>query len=156
MEQAFIDAFQANTDRMMSFVMLSSDYISHKNEYSPDHELTMVEMHTLAKIAEDPGICISQIARQWNRTLGAVSQIVNSLHKKGYIEKKKLPGNNKTIHLYPTESGEILAAEHQKIDRIGWQKTLDHVLKYHSVEELQHFLSVMDSFIEYMQKINKV
>ena len=84
----------------------------------------------------------------WNRTLGAASKNVNKLQKKGYIVKKKLPGNNKNIHLYPTEEGQCLAELHKRYDKEENEKTLQKLMARHSKEELSDFKAVLESLIE--------
>ena len=98
------------------FVMYASDDYNTPHDYGTGSILNRVEMHTLAMIAAAPGICITDVARMWNRTLGAASKNVNRLCSKGYVEKRKLPGNDKTIHLHPTPEGEKLAKLHRQFD----------------------------------------
>ena len=48
--------------------------------------------------------------------ISAASRNVERLQAKGDIEKKKLDGNSKTIHLYATSSGLELADKHREFD----------------------------------------
>ncbi len=135
-------------EQMYTFVMCSMDSYMVPHDYGEGKVLSMIEMHTLAMIAEKPGVCITDVAKMWNRTLGAASKNVNKLQKKGYIVKKKLPGNNKNIHLYPTEEGQHLAELHKKYDKEKNEKMLQELTARHSKEELADFKAVLESLIE--------
>lgn len=156
MERSFLEEFISQMDTVINFVMLASDNIFHTQEYEPGCTLTMIEMHTLSKIADNPGICVSDIARIWDRTLGAVSQNVNSLYKKGYVEKKKLPDNKKTVHLYPTAEGQAIADFHKDGDKKSMQIMLEKILEDHTIAETRTFLSVLSTLVEIMQEKSKL
>ena len=79
-------------DDVYRFVMCSMDDYNAVHDYGTGKVLNMVEMHTLSMIADDPGLRVTDVAKMWNRTLGAASKNVNKLCVKGYVEKKKLPG----------------------------------------------------------------
>ena len=130
------EKYVAMMEDVYRFVMLASDAYAAPRDYGTGKVLNMVEMHTLAMIAEDPGICVTDVAKLWNRTLGAASKNVQRLCDKGYVEKRKLPGNDKTIHLYPTELGLELARRHKAYDLENIEKTVADLLKHHTEEEL--------------------
>lgn len=130
------------------FILVAGDDVGAKHDYGTGKELNTVEMHTLAMIADDPGLCITDVAKQWNRTLGAASKNVNKLAAKGYVEKRKLPGNDKTIHLYPTDKGKHLAELHRQYDREHQTKALEYLLKHHTPEELETFYSVLKTMLD--------
>lgn len=134
-------------ERVYTFVMCSMDYYTRQHDYGEGQVLSMVEMHTLSMIADTPGLCVTDVAKMWNRTLGAATKNINKLEKKGYVIKKKLPGNNKSVHLYPTETGQHLAELHKKYDNIAHKETLQKLLQMHSKEELLAFGNVLESLI---------
>ena len=111
-------------DDVYRFVMCSMDNYNTVHDYGTGEMLNMVEIHTLSMIAEQPGLRVTDIAKLWNRTLGAASKNVSKLCAKGLVEKKKLPGNDKTIHLYPTDKGLEIAALHHRYDRRQIEDTL--------------------------------
>lgn len=136
-------------DDVYRFVMCSMDDYNAVHDYGTGKVLNMVEMHTLSMIADDPGLRVTDVAKMWNRTLGAASKNVNKLCVKGYVEKKKLPGNDKTVHLYPTEEGKKLAALHREYDRQHIADSLQYLLSKHTEEELRTYHRVLRSGIEY-------
>lgn len=131
------------------FVMCSMDNYSAVHDYGTGEILNMVEIHTLSMIANNPGLRVTDVAKMWNRTLGAASKNVNKLCGKGYVEKKKLPGNDKAVHLYPTEAGRQLAALHREYDRKHIADLLQYLFARHSEEELLTYHRVLCSSIEY-------
>lgn len=134
------------------FILTGSDNMGRPLDYGTGKILNMVEMHTLSMISESPGICISEIARLWNRTLGAASRNVDKLQNKGYIEKKKIKGNNKTIRLYPTEKGQKLAELHKQFDDKKIRSLTEEVLKLHTPEEIKAFFSVLKQLTELIKE----
>lgn len=137
--EEFFSAF----DDFYHFVTVAGENFGAKHDYGTGKELNAVEMHTLAMIADNPGLCITDVARLWSRTLGAASKNVNRLVAKGYVEKRKLPGNEKNIHLYPTDKGLHLAELHRKYDRLHQSEAIDYLLTQYTPEELKIFYSVL-------------
>lgn len=133
---------------LSTFVFEQMTVYSKPHCYEDGVTLSMMEMHTLGKIADSPGLLVTNIARIWNRTLGAATKTVNKLEEKGYVIKKKLPGNNKNIHLYPTAEGERLAKLHKEYDRKGISETIRRLSEVHSPEELTAFLNVLQTLTE--------
>lgn len=137
------EQYEAMMDDVYRFVMVASDNYSTPRDYGTGKVLNMVEMHTLSMIADQPGVCVTDVAKMWNRTLGAASKNVNRLCDKGYVEKKKYPGNDKTIHLHPTELGENIARLHKQYDRENIAKILKYLTEVHTEEELMSFYRVL-------------
>ncbi len=148
MNEEMLEKFTAEMDLLYKFVLMGSGFMFKQRDYGTGEVFNIVEIHTLAMIADDPGICISDVARRWNRTLGAASRNVDKLQSKGYIEKKKLDGNNKTIRLYPTEKGMDLARLHNECDKQKVQELTERVLECHSQGEIIDFFSVLKTINE--------
>ncbi len=153
MDETMLEKFTAEMDLLYKFALTGSDVMFKPRDYGTGEILNIVEIHTLSMIADDPGICISDVARRWNRTLGAASRNVDKLQSKGYIEKKKLDGNNKTIRLYPTEKGTELARLHSECDKQQVQMLTERVLNSHSQGEVINFFSVLRSINEIIKDI---
>ena len=135
----------AAADQLYRFVMTVGDDLGAAHDYGTGKILNVVEMHTLALIAEQPGICVTEVASLWNRTRGAASRNVNRLASKGYVVKRKLPGDDKRIHLYPTQAGCRLAELHRRYDRERQTATLTRLLACHTPEELEIFFRVLQT-----------
>ncbi len=150
MDEEMMKKFTAEMDLLYEFALTGSSFMFKPRDYGTGEVWNIVEIHTLAMIADDPGICISDVARRWNRTLGAASRNVDKLLSKGCIEKRKLDGNNKTIRLYPTEKGAELARLHSECDKQKVQELTERVLECHSQGEVMNFFSVLKSINEFI------
>ncbi|MFD6511283.1 MarR family winged helix-turn-helix transcriptional regulator [Bacillus sp. NPDC060175] len=137
---------KANT--IYKFVMTYNDYIKTARDYGTGEIITMVEVHTLTVIEESPGITVTDVALGWNRTKGAVSQIITKLEKRSLVIRKKEAGNAKTVHLYVTDKGNLLSKAHKDYDikeLTGADKTLR---KSFTTEEINVFYKVMQKYTE--------
>ena len=103
----------------------------------------------LLRIAENPGINISELAAMWNRTNGAISQTATKLEKSGYIIRRKQPGNKKFVELYPTEKGITLSQAHMRYDAIEVSKTMNQLLNSGcTASEIDTFFKVVEKYCE--------
>lgn len=134
-------------DSLYTFVMESYDVYSKARDYGNGKKMNMAEIHTLSLIADNPGITVSGVSKMWNRTLSAASQNINKLYKKELIVKQKEKGNDKTIHLYVTESGMKLSDLHKEYDRKKLERTAKKFLETHSLDELNNALNVIKTGI---------
>lgn len=144
-----------NMECIYTFVSDSKDLYSVARDYGNGDKMNMAEIHTLSLIADNPGISVSGVSKMWNRTLSAASQNINKLAKKKLIEKKKENGNNKTIHLYITESGQKLSDMHKAYDQEELLKIAEVMLKIHTLDELKTALKVIETGISIIEK-NKI
>jgi DNA-binding MarR family transcriptional regulator len=105
------------------------------------------EMHTLVVIGHNIGNNVNDISLVFGVTKGAVSQIVNKLHKKGLIDKDRNPDNYKEIMLTLTERGRIACEGHATFH----ERMNDELLK-----ELKCFNKAdLEKFEEFMLIIEK-
>ena len=130
------------------FVMTYNDYIKAAHDYGTGEIINMVEVHTLTVIEENPGITVTKVALEWNRTKGAVSQIITKLENRGLIIRKKENGNAKNIHLYATEKGIILSKAHKAYDikELTWSNKILH--DNFTTEEIDVFYRIMNRYTE--------
>ena len=120
-------------------------------DYGTGELMRMVDAHILTLIADNPGITVVEVAKAWDRTSGRISQVVSSLVKRGFVERRKEPGNAKNVHLYATEKGIALSKAHKSYDsrrgEIGQQVSAG---KY-TEEEGKIFRKVLRALIEYYE-----
>ena len=149
-ENSQLETLNTKANILYKFVMLYNDYIKTARDYGTGEIINMVEVHILTKIEENPGITVTEVALMWNRTKGAVSQIVSKLEKRGLIERRKERGNAKNVHLYVTDKGEILSKAHKAYDiqELNWaDKTLHTDF---TSQEIDTFYKVMQRYNELM------
>lgn len=136
----------ANADSLYEFVTKYSAYMATTNDYGTGEWVSMVEVHLLTHIEENPGVTPTQLAKLWVRTKGAISQQVKKLEEKGLVEKRKLEGNAKTVRLYPTPKGAELSAAHKLYDMADITQTLQLLLKTCTIQEISAFYKVIKAY----------
>lgn len=117
-------------------------------DYGTGTKYNPVEVHTISYIADYPGITITEIAIEWNRTKGAVSQTIKKLENMGLLYREKKIGNDKKIRLYLTEKGMELDRMHRAFDSRNYKGFLEKMYSYCTEDEIQRAFRVMDIWIE--------
>jgi DNA-binding MarR family transcriptional regulator len=59
----------------------------------------------LVLIGNEPGITASRLAQQLGMQRPAVSQLLKSLTKRGWVERQRAALDQRTVHIYPTNEG---------------------------------------------------
>lgn len=145
-------------DNVYFFVALYSNYIGKLRNYGLGPELTMTEAHMLNSIALTPGTNVTELARRWERTTGAVCQTLAKLDKKGLIERKKADGNSKNVLLYPSELGLSVNRAHMMYDIADITATTQELLERCTMDEIDTFHKVLGVYLDIIrndQRTNK-
>ena len=87
----------------------------HYKELKDSYLFYNIAQKTKTYIEEHPGITVTELAEEWVRTKGSISQVIKNLDENGYIIKKKEGNNNKNVHLYPTSKGVELSLAHKML-----------------------------------------
>lgn len=136
-------------NELYQFIICYYEYMNEFRDYDGSGELvSMVEIHVLTIIADQPGITVSQLAKSWGTTKGAISQNLKKLEKKELIFRQKESGNAKTVHIYPTEKGERLSTAHKTYDNADILQTQHELLKSCTVDEIDTFYKVVHEYIK--------
>lgn len=102
-------AEQAAVDRVVALLhglMMRSDAIDRRPKtFDTGHVLSRAEIHTVQAIGRNRHCNIKALSGALGVTMGAVSQMVARLEKKGLVSKKRAPGNDKEVALDLTEPG---------------------------------------------------
>lgn len=126
-------------DSMYRFVLSYSNYFNQRRDYGAGPELTMVEVHILTNISDNPGTTVTAIAKDWNRTTSAISQTIRKLLKQKLITRENSEENGKIYYLYTTELGEEVTLAHKRYDNIDILKTNKKLLETLTVDDLISF-----------------
>ena len=148
MEQGFTDVDQ--NEILYQFGQVFLNQWQHSHEYQKGLALSTVEMHTVTRIADNPGITITELARRWNRTKGAVTQMVHKHEEKGLVRRRR--GPHTTSLLYPTEQGEKLSALHKEFDQRYTAHFIAGLKARTSPQEVEAFFRVMSAALEMAQE----
>ncbi|MDO4328132.1 MAG: MarR family transcriptional regulator [Lachnospiraceae bacterium] len=73
--------------------------------YGTGESYSAIEIHLLIRIAQNPGISVTDLAQRNGRTKGAVSQIITKLELKELIRREKRQENAHFVSLYATPKG---------------------------------------------------
>lgn len=119
-------------------------------DYGTGEQYTALEAHLVSYIADHPNCASSEIAKEWNRTRGAVSQVIQKLRKRGLIAEKADPKNKKRYFLYLTPKGKMLDAKHREVDTEFWTHVLDGLKEKYSGEEIDKTFCILQSLYQIM------
>ncbi|MGD9569090.1 MAG: MarR family winged helix-turn-helix transcriptional regulator [Sedimentibacter sp.] len=134
-------------NKLYHFINSYYEYMNEPRDYDGSGEyMSMVEIHILTLIADQPGITVSQLAKDWGTTKGAISQTIKKLENKELICREKKEGNAKTIHIYATENGEKLSTAHKLYDNADILQTQYELLKTCTSDELNTFYKVVQEY----------
>lgn len=145
-------SLNSRLNNLYQFVMHYSEYIYSSHHYGGEDPLTMIEVHTLTYIEDHPGTTPTELVKYWDKTKGAISQILNRLQSLDLIVKTKTPDNMKTIHLYVTEKGLRISRSHKLYDIEDINKTMSQLLEKCSPEEIDTFYKVISIYNDIIAK----
>lgn len=126
------------------------------HDYGMDKMYTAREAHTISFIGTYPGITVTDFAKKWNKTKGAVSQMASKLEAEGLITRVKSSENNKNVQMYLTEKGKEFDRKHQSYDFYEMLPMLSILIQNHSVEEVDSAFSIVDEYMKIVQKIKSI
>ena len=140
-----------HTNQVYKFVKIYNDYANEPRDYGTGEKINMLSVHIMSDIEEHPGITVTELAEEWFRTKGSISQVIKHLDEGGYIIKKKEGNNNKNIHLYPTSKGVELSLVHKMYDLKSLKNTLEYFTRYCTEEELAAFYKVLGYYTKLLR-----
>ncbi|MDY6064810.1 MAG: MarR family transcriptional regulator [Finegoldia sp.] len=138
--------------QMYKFVLLYNDYIFSTHSYGVDINFSMIEVHTLTYIEDNPGITSSDLVEYWHKSKSSISQILKRLEEHKLIRKEASNENKRFKLLYVTEKGKKVNREHRKFDIKDVFKTLSSLRKKVSKEDLTSFFRVINEYNEIILK----
>ncbi len=114
-------------------------YVSSESYKECFSNMSYKEVSYLSEIHIHKGISLVELSKKMGVTKSAVSQIVNKLCKKKYIEKKKSKYDKRESNLYLTEKIEKVYAKNDK----SLNKIFDESLSSISEEEKKIFCGLL-------------
>lgn len=144
-------AAKINKVNFSRFIRLYQKSMSDLHDYGDGVPRSMVEMHILKIICEEPGITVGEVAERWGCTKGASSQNVTKLEKQELIVRTKVPHNGREVHLYPTETGARLNQYHSCYDSTEGMDILNQLLETCTMEELVVFDKVLKAYSDILE-----
>lgn len=146
-EQAYKE-LSKKADLVYDFVTVYNHYIHSSHNYMTDKEFTMMEMHTLTYIEDNPGITVTELAKIWHKTKSAVSQAVKKLVENDYLIRETTSTNNKTIHLYVSEKGKQVSITHKHYDVLDITQTNNQLAAKCGQDSVDQFYKVLKEYLK--------
>lgn len=128
------------------FLNLYTDYESAPKDYGTSILMNMVEAHILDAVYQNQDITPSELAKQFSRTKGAVSQILKKLEAKELLVREKRKGNSKEVRLILTRKGKNVCVHHERYDLTDERQTLAALLGLCNIEDIRAFFHVLDVY----------
>lgn len=137
------NSLDEKVDIVYRYVNLLNTFSGISRDYGVDVMMTEQEIHTLGYICKSPGISVTELAKQLQRTKGAISQMANKLEDKKFIIRSKNEENKKTVLLFPTDSGKKADTKHRAYDREKMLSTLNILSQQFTSEEIETYYKIM-------------
>jgi DNA-binding MarR family transcriptional regulator len=113
-----------------------------------DIDLPPMALFLIKHIDERPGVTVSDLARHCNTAKSHSSNTVDQLVRKGYVEKRPDPDDQRLLRMYMTQSGADMMAELESRARAVWAEVLEGVPETELTEVakgLQILLAALES-----------
>jgi DNA-binding MarR family transcriptional regulator len=107
-------------------------------------ELTYAQAQVLFYVAQHPGCHMGQVAKTFNVTLSAVTQIVDRLVQKQLLTRSSNPTDRRVSILELTTRGKALVQELEKLQ----VEVLEPVLQRLSTRDRDHLIKGLEKFVE--------
>jgi DNA-binding MarR family transcriptional regulator len=107
-------------------------------------ELTYAQAQVLFYVAQHPGCHMGQVAKTFNVTLSAITQIVDRLVQKRFLTRVSNPSDRRVSILELTTEGKTLVQELEKLQ----VEVLEPVLQRLSARDRDHLIKGLEKFVE--------
>jgi DNA-binding MarR family transcriptional regulator len=106
-------------------------------------ELTYAQAQVLFHVAQHPGCPMGQVAKAFNVTLSAITQIVDRLVQKQLLTRVSNPTDRRVYMLELTTEGQALVHELEKLQ----VEVLEPVLQRLSTRDRDHLIKGLEKFV---------
>lgn len=101
----------------------------------------------LRHIYKQPGVTVSELARQAGVVKSHVSKLVDQLVKEGYVEKRSDPADQRLLRVYVTPKGTAVMTEMEARATTAWSAIMD-VLNEDELAEVERGLRTLTAALE--------
>lgn len=132
-------------------------YMSTKapHDYGTGETFTSVELHTLKYIADHPGINAAQIADDFGRTKGAISQLLKKLEQKGLLIKTPSPEADNRQLLELSAHGKEVNEVHKRYDADHFGESMAIVRNEYSDEQIDRAFDILTCWLKARRQVHK-
>lgn len=125
------------------------------HDYGTGEPYTSTEVHTLSYIVDNPGISVTQLANDYGKTKGAISQMLKKLTEKGLVRKEVSPQSDRIYLLFPTEKGLQLHAAHKQVDTLHFGKSYKALCELYSPEEVNSAWTILKAWVQIHRRLDR-
>jgi len=104
--------------------LLSSTFRQILWKQALELDLNYSQAQVLFLVAKNPGALMGTVARSFGITLPAVTQVVDRLESKGFLERSENPQDRRQVRLFLTREGEGLARRLEALQVEGLGRVL--------------------------------
>ena len=109
----------------------------------------------LRHVDRQPGVTVSELARQAGIVKSHVSKMMEQLFRQGYVEKRADQADQRLVRVYVTQSGRRSMAEMEACAQDAWSSVMDEVPEAR-MEDVVRGLRILLSALEKSNgKMNK-
>ena len=147
LEDMYVNLNEFN-EYIYDFVLNYYKYIYKTKDYGMGLNLSMLEVHLITDIADNPGITANLLAKKWKKTAAFISQSISKLDKLGLIYRELNEENKKYYNIYLTDKGYELDIKHKKYDICSITRTNRELMKKYSLEEIIKMRIIMKDYLD--------
>lgn len=111
-------------------------------------DITYNDMHIIEAIGMDHPKKMSEIAKIMSVTTGTLTTAVNSLEKKGYVQRRRSEQDKRVVHMVLTKRGELAYRHHERFH----QDMIAFILEHVSEEESQVLQRALERLMGYFHQ----
>lgn len=132
--------------------ILKIEEVSLKNKGLKD--LSISEMHLIETIGKnrENGKTVSELAQELNITPPSVTNAINKLEKKGYVQKNKSVDDGRVVHIVLTRLGKKIDSVH----RYFHEQMIRTISKELTKSEKEIFLKGLKGINDFFNKKSKI
>ncbi|MEA4920214.1 MAG: MarR family winged helix-turn-helix transcriptional regulator [Clostridiaceae bacterium] len=124
-----------------------------RNDYGNGEQYSSIEVHTIGYIADHPDCTVTELARSWFKTKGAVSQMLKRLRSHGLVEGRTDSRDEKKVLLRLTPKGKMLDAAHRHFDEVYWKKAVALLGQDFTQQQISEAFLVLKAWCGYAEDI---
>lgn len=137
---------------MLNFVVKYNKSMNKSRDYGTGRNLSILEAHIISDISKNPGITAAKLAKNWDRTPAAISQVISKLESENMIIRKVDNTNRKCYNLYLTTKGDKIDYINKKEDVNLCVNILKELLKIFNPEDLELCTNIVRKASEFIDE----
>lgn len=119
----------------------------HFRQTFQEADLHFGAVHVLRYIKREPGVTVSELARRAGIAKSHVSKMIEQLCRRGYLEKRPDPSDQRLLHVHVTPAAADRVAEMEARGEAAWAGVMDQIPEGH-LEDVARGLRILLTALE--------